>query len=221
MNVPRVRVARKADAPFLARAILTADRGHTGVGSWDIALPGSDDERLDVLESLVRASVPSYLHWTTFCIAEADGTAVGAAAGYIPARAPSTSFEGACLEVLGSERAREVLARRAWSRNFFTVSMTPHALRIEWVHTAESARRRGVSTTVIAAVLKRALDEGASDAYVGTYIGNAAAIATYKSSGFAEFAELRHSDYHEQFGTPGLMFLRRSLSGEVVASEAR
>ena len=89
--------------------------------------------------------------------------------------------------------------------------MPEDTLRVEWVYTDPSRRGIGVSSTLIAELLGRARDDGIATAHVGTYIGNAPALATYRRAGFAEFAECRHVDYEAQFGAPGLVFLRRAL----------
>src|SRR5256885_11877205 len=72
-----------------------ADRGHTGIGSWDIVFPGSDDGRLDALARLAAARPPSHVHWSKFRLAEVDGRTAAAAAGYLPDETPDgLGFEG-------------------------------------------------------------------------------------------------------------------------------
>ena len=56
-----------------------------------------------------------------------------------------------------------------------------------------------------------ALNVNLATAHVGTYIGNAPAVATYRRAGFEAFAELRHLDYERRFKAPGLVFLRQAL----------
>src|SRR2546423_1669994 len=83
------REATPEDAAFLARAMQEADRGHTGIGSWDVVFPGSDDGRLDALAWLAAARPPSHVHWSKFWLAEVDGRTAAAAAGYVPRPTPA------------------------------------------------------------------------------------------------------------------------------------
>jgi ribosomal protein S18 acetylase RimI-like enzyme len=100
-----VRSASPADAPFLALAMQEADRGHTGVGSWDVMFPGSAHDRLQVLSALAVAEPRSYVHWSRFLVAESEGTVGAAIAGYVPDRTPSDLFVEACRVVLGAAEA--------------------------------------------------------------------------------------------------------------------
>ncbi len=159
-----IRVASPADAPFLALAMQEADRGHTGIGSWDVVFPGSDDERLPILTALAVASPRSYVHWSTFLVAEMEGIPVGTVAGYVPAVTTSDDFAAACGSVLGVEAAQARLARfEAWSRNYFAVALPDDTLRVEWVYTHPEARRRGVSLGLIARLVDDAKARGNQD----------------------------------------------------------
>ena len=206
-----MRPARRDDAPLLALAMQEADRGHTGIGSWDVMFPGADEARLAILRALAVTTTPSYVHWSTFLIAESDDKPVGTVAGYVPGVMTADLFTTACREVLGSDADVRLSERGAWSRDFFTVNIPPDTLRVEWVYTDPDARARGVSSKLIGALLERARGEAIATAHVGTYIGNAPAVSTYRRAGFEEFAECRHLDYQHRFKAPGLVFLRRTL----------
>jgi hypothetical protein len=159
-----------------------ADRGHTGIGSWDVMFPGSDESRLGVLAQLAATSNRSYVHWSTFLVAELDDGPVGTVAGYIPGVMTSDTFAAACREVLGADADAALAKDEAWSRSYFTVKM-PADARVQ----------------------------GLTSACVATYIGNGPAIATYRRVGFEAFAECRHTDYERRFKTPGLVAFRRPL----------
>ena len=189
-----------------------ADRGHTGIGSWDVMFPGSDDERLPILAALAVTPPRSYLHWSTFLVAELDGEPVGTIAGYVPATTTSELFAAACRAVLGIDAAQTRLTTSgAWSPNYFSVELPDDTLRAEWVYTHPAARRRGISSRLIAQLLEDGRARAIKTAHVGTYIGNEAAIATYRRAGFDPFAECRHLDYEQRFRAPGLVFLRRKI----------
>jgi len=207
----RVRRACRDDADFLALAMQEANRGHTGIGSWDVMFPGSDDERLAVLAALTCASQLSYVHWSTFLVAEIAGRQLGTVAGYVPDQVPSEHFAAARREVLNSRADAALSCDGAWSREYFSTEIPGDTLRVEWVYTDPAFRARGVSAQLITQLLDDARARGATTAHVGTYIGNHPAIRTYRTVGFGEFAECRHLDYERRFRAPGLVFLRRDL----------
>ncbi|MEU5235361.1 GNAT family N-acetyltransferase [Streptomyces lydicus] len=63
---------------------------------------------------------------------------------------------------------------------------------------AEDARRQGLATLVTAALAERALDEGASAAYLQVEADNAGALALYDRLGFTD-----HHGYHYRRARPG------------------
>jgi hypothetical protein len=110
-----IREARESDAPFLAWALQESDRGHVGVGSWDIAFPGPDAERLAILEELVREAAGSYAHWSLFLVATIDGVPAASVAGYVPSEVSDNGFMEHCCRVMSrrgssEEQVREALA---------------------------------------------------------------------------------------------------------------
>ncbi|MFE1175283.1 GNAT family N-acetyltransferase [Streptomyces sp. NPDC058773] len=66
------------------------------------------------------------------------------------------------------------------------------------VEVAPAARRQGLATRVMAALAERALEEGASAAYLQVEDDNAAALAFYDRLGFTE-----HHGYHYRRARPG------------------
>lgn len=226
MTVPLIRPADAADGPFLARGILESDRGHVGVGTWDFMLPMSDAERLEVIGALVVAQERSYVHWSTFLVADLRGEVAGCVASYVPDEFPDEGFTRACLGVLGpkgwdEQRLRDSLDG-ARSRDYFSARTPGDAVCLEWVYTDPGHRGRGVSAALVAALIGRVVTRGAVDVYVATYIGNAPAISLYQKAGFSVFAECRHADYERRFVAPGLVYLRRaSPSSQSTGSSAR
>ena len=207
-----VRAAAPPDASFLALAMQEADRGHTGIGSWDVFFPGPADERLRTLSALAVAKQRSYVHWSMFLVAEVGGTPVATIAGYVPDTTPSELFAAACRTVLGPDTADAKLSTAgAWSRDYFTVDMPRDTLRVEWVYTDPRFRGRALNSRLTARLLENARQQGIKTAHVGTYIGNEPAIAAYRRAGFHEFAECRHEDYEQRFRAPGCVVLRRAL----------
>jgi GNAT superfamily N-acetyltransferase len=209
------REASPEDAAFLARAMQEADRGHTGIGSWDIVFPGSEDGRLDALAKLALARAPSHVHWSKFRLAEVDGRTAAAAAGYVPDETPDGLVLEAAAEAKLEDSVRAKLVADggggAWSREYFAVDLPGDTFRLEWVYTALDYRGQGICAHLLAELLAAARGRGLATAHVATYIGNAPAIAAYRQMGFEPFAECRHGDYERRFRAPGLVFLRRTL----------
>jgi translation initiation factor 4G len=192
-----------------------ADRGHTGIGSWDIVFAGSEERRLDALARLAVAEPRSHLHWSKFIVAEVDGRPAAAAAGYVPAETPRELL----LEAAARANIEDALHANlvgeggsgAWSREYFGVELPGDTLRVEWVYTAPDYRGRGFCSRLLSRLLDAARERGLTTAHVATYIGNEPAIATYVRVGFEPFAECRHIDYKLRFRAAGLVFLRRAL----------
>ena len=155
-----IRDATAEDAPFLAQAVVGADRGHTGIGSWDHAFPGDERDRLRLLEAIIRSDHPSYLNWSIFLIADVDAAPVATVATFVPARLPVSTFDTACRNVIGDAATDRMLQQPAWSRDFFAVVEPSDALRLEWVYTHPSVRRQGVSGQLIDEALRRGAVEG-------------------------------------------------------------
>jgi len=210
-----LRQAQRADAAFLARAMQEADRGHTGIGSWDIIFAGCEQTRLDALARLAAAQPRSFVHWSKFIVAEVDGRPAAAAAGYVPHETPPRLLLEAADEAQIEDRVRAGLAGEgaggAWSREYFAVELPGDTLRVEWVYTASEHRGRGICGHLLSHLLDAARERGLGTAHLATYVGNAPAIAAYRRAGFEPFAECRHVDYEQRFGAPGLVFLRREL----------
>jgi ribosomal protein S18 acetylase RimI-like enzyme len=215
MQSATIRPAGPGDADFLAIAVLEADRGHVGVGTWDFLLPVPDGERLAMIAKIVLSDHRSYAHWSTFLVAECEGSLAGAVASYVPRETTDEAFESACVDALGVTEWREIQSRElvagSWSRSYFRVVIPDDTLRLEWVYTVPEWRSRGISRSLIDEHLERGRRRGIATSHVGTYIGNEPAIATYISAGFEIYAESRHADYARRFRAEGIVSLRRAL----------
>ena len=68
-----IRPARIDDAKFIARTILSAQRGHVPRGWFDIALDWPEPRCLAFVERLATAQTQSWWHVSQFILAEVDG----------------------------------------------------------------------------------------------------------------------------------------------------
>jgi hypothetical protein len=77
-----IRRARESDASFVAWTQQTAARSHLERGFWDVAIPGPDAPRLELIAARSARSQPeAFCHWKRFLIAEVDGAPAAALSG--------------------------------------------------------------------------------------------------------------------------------------------
>src|SRR5258705_7151954 len=72
-SLPAIRPARPEDASFIARNILSSQRGPLPRGWFDIALGWGEPECLTFVERIAIAQAQSWWHVSQFIIAEVDG----------------------------------------------------------------------------------------------------------------------------------------------------
>jgi ribosomal protein S18 acetylase RimI-like enzyme len=210
-----VRDSRPDDAPFLAWAMQEAARGHLERGVWDVALPGPEAERLELLARLARAEARSFCHHGGFLVGEAEGRPVATLCGYQPGAANQRLFLDALRQACGGAgwsraRIREMLGRFA---PFTACGVEPpeDTWVVEWVATLPSQRGRGHARRLLDAVFERGRSLGLETTHLSVLIGNAGAQALYERVGFRVVQEMHHPDFEAVMKTPGLRVLERPL----------
>ncbi len=214
-----VRPATPADASDLAWAMVEAQRGGDGAdhgaSEWDVALPGSEEERGELLAAIACEGPPHPCHVSRFLVAERDGRFCGALSGYVGGVHTWDRFRGAWFATFSKRGFAREEAERWLARldPFLVVRVIvpDDAWRVEWVATRPEHRGRGVAARLLDALLAWARDEGHGQAVVATAIENAAAIRAYERAGFARYAEWRHADYEALTRSAGDVYLRRAL----------
>ena len=68
-SLPAIRPARPEDASFIARNILSSQRGPLSRGWFDIALGWPEPQCLAFVERIATAQAPSWWHVSQFLIA--------------------------------------------------------------------------------------------------------------------------------------------------------
>jgi len=205
-----IRAATADDADLIAWVEVEAARSHRPLGFWDVALPGPDRPRLDLIAQVVVSSgEPCFAHFDGFLVGELDGVPVGALSGYDPTRKPLAHF----LAVLDA-----VLERNAWSeahRALLWQRLSPMARCtsdspddrwvVEFVALRPEARGKGIAARLVEAILQRGRDAGFSKAQISYLIGNTPARLTYQRAGFVDVDEKRDPEFEATFGSPGVV----------------
>src|SRR5437016_5297783 len=93
-----IRRARIDDASFIARTILSAQRGHVSRGWFDIALDWPEPRCLAFVERLATAQNQSWWHVSEFILAEVDGEPAAALCA-MPAAGTVSAGRSAVTEV--------------------------------------------------------------------------------------------------------------------------
>jgi translation initiation factor 4G len=203
-----IREATAADADFIAWVQVEASRSNTPLGFWDLALPGPDARRLELVAGVVAdAGKPSFAHFGGFLVAELDGVSAGALSGYDPTLKKLGHFVGALDRVLAEDGWNQAHRELVWKRVMPMVacmSDTPDdRFVVEWVALEPQARGKGVAASLLDAVLQRGRDAGFRRAQISHLIGNTAAERCYQRAGFRTVDDKRHPDFEAIFGVPG------------------
>jgi len=211
----RIVPAREAHIPFVAWVELAAARSHLPRGTWDFYVGGPQEECLRYLEALSATEARHFAHYTNFLVAEVDGQPAAALSGYFEAE------DGMGALAIGMEEANTKLGRSSdehtagWQRaGAIALCMPEHPERawiVEWVATKREFRRRGLVDALMAEILERGRQRGASIADIGVYIENDPAQRAYEKAGFEVVGEKRHPEFQAVYGSPGIRFLRRSI----------
>ncbi len=209
-----IRPARSDDAPFIARIILSSQRGPLPRGWFDIALDRDEPACLAFIERIAIARTRSWWHVAHFLVAEVDGVP-GAALCAMPAAGTGTAARAALAEVaaeMGIDAAglSAIIQRGAYARNCWVQGGEG-----DWLieHVASDAAYRGGG--LVQALIGRALADGRSAGYaqasISFLIGNTAAERCYAKAGFAFAEEKRDAAFEVLIGTPGFRRFARAM----------
>jgi translation initiation factor 4G len=211
----KTRPATAEDAPHIAWTMQEAARSHLPKGLWDLALPGDDAPRLDVLAKITTTERVHFGHFSRFRILEVDGEPAAALSAY------EHSAHGVEQLTLGMA---EAFAKLGWSpeemqavaertRSFGATGYpNPDGLWIvEWVATRPQFRGRGLIRVLLHEILDEGRAQGFERAQIGYLLGNVRAKQAYAGVGFEWVDEYRHPDFERDYGTPGLARMQRDL----------
>jgi len=198
---------------FVARVTLAAFRSHLPKGMWDHMFGGTDEELVDYLTVLTTTDQPHWVHYSLFSVAEVEGTPAAGLSGFFEEMQHGDTIQRAVQEA--NEKTGRVLDNEAVGRalTILNISMQhePGAWVVESVATRPEFRRRGLIDLLMAKMLERGRERGATTADIGVFIGNDPAQRAYEKHGFRVVDEKRDPAFEAVYGTPGARMLRRGL----------
>lgn len=206
-----IRPAGVADADFIARNILAAQRGHLTRSVFDNALNLSEAECLAFVRRLTVARTKSWFHVSQFLIAEVDSEPAAALCAF--AAAGTRAAAGAAIEEVAGETgldASEIFRRQAAAANCW-VQGGKGDWMVEYVASLSAYRGRGL----VQALLERALSDGKAAGFarvsISFLIGNTPAERCYAKAGFTFAEEKRDPAFEAITGAPGFRRFERAI----------
>ena len=211
---PTIRPARPEDASFIARNILSSQRGPRPRGWFDIALGWDEPRCLAFVERIATARQQSWWHVSQFIIAEVDGNPAASlcatpAAGIGPA-ARAALAEVADETGLSEAELAAIFQRGAYAANCWVQGCEGDWL-IEHVATLPAYRGRGLVSDLIDHALAAGKAAGFERASISFLIGNAPAERSYARAGFVFAEEKRDPAFEAIIGAPGFRRFVRAI----------
>ena len=213
-SLPAIRPARNADAGFIARNILTSQRGPLPRGWFDIALGWDEPQCLDFVERIATAQASSWWHVSQFIIAEVEGKPAASLCA-LPASGTRAAVRAAIEEVataigLSATDLKAIFRRGAYGANCWVQGGEGEWL-IEHVATVPAYRGGGLVQALISHALAAGKAAGFERASISFVIGNEAAERCYAKAGFAFAEEKRDPSFEALTGSPGFRRFTRAI----------
>lgn len=204
------RAAEPRDANALAKLIYMADLAHYGVSGYSISLGGTQEHQLDQLQKLTMTQARSWFHWSHFEVAEMEGCAVGAIAGFDKPRGDEVMVEA--LREIGWNREAVASLEERLADLYSAFPNEPEGFwTIDHVAVMPEIRGRGVARHLLDQVLDRGRELGFRKAKVDVFEGNTAARALYESAGFRLQETFGEEALRRVLGRDALHRLARTL----------
>jgi ribosomal protein S18 acetylase RimI-like enzyme len=211
---PLIRRARPEDAGFIARNILSAQRGHLPRGWFDIALDRPDAECLAFVEQIATAQAQSWWHTSKFIIAEIDGKPAAALCA-MPAAGTVAAARAAIEEVADKTGLNRADPAAIFRRGAYTAGCWVQGGDGDWliehVATLPAHRGRGLVQALIGHALAAGKAAGFRRASISFLIGNEAAERCYAKAGFSFAEEKRDPAFEALTGAPGFRRFERAI----------
>jgi GNAT superfamily N-acetyltransferase len=209
-----IRSAAPNDSGFIARNILTSQRGPRPRGWFDIALGRSEPQCLAFVAQVATAETRSWWHVSHFIIAEVDGEPAAALCA-LPATSTGVAARAAIAEVaettgLSASELAAIFRRGAYASGCWVQGGEGDWL-IEHVATQPAYRGRGLVQALINRALANGKLAGYSRASISFLIGNDPAERCYAKAGFVFAEEKCDPEFEGLVGAPGFRRFRRAI----------
>ncbi len=210
-----IRSATVYDVDLLARVVLLASRSHVTTGVWDLAIPGTDQDRLRAISAALTTDEPSWCHHSNFIVAEVEGQPVAALSAY-PANAELfLPLEQIFVKAFQAVGYGDDEVGQAFQRMMVFVETHVEdeegAWIIEWVATLPEFRRRGLVHEMLLDRLDEGRKRGHARAQIAVLIDNLSAQKAYENVGFAVAFEKTSKDFEAKVGAPGIARMMMDL----------
>ena len=211
---PAIRPARPEDARFIARNILSSQRGPLPRGWFDIALGWDEPRCLAFVEKLATGRAVSWWHVSQFIVAEVDGEPAAALCA-LPASGTRAAVRAALDEAaaetgLSADERMAIFRRGAYTANCWVQGGEGEWL-IEHVATLPRYRGRGLVQALLAHALAICKEAGFAQASISFLIGNEAAERSYARAGFVYAEEKCDPAFEAITGSPGFRRFVRAI----------
>jgi translation initiation factor 4G len=204
-----------ADAAFIAWVMQEAARSHLDHGVWDLAFPGEDAQRLDILAKIATTERIHFGHVSRFLILEVDGRPAAGLAGYEYSEHGMESLVQAMTEALEQLGWTEEQMQAAMTRSSsFAATGYPNPdglWIIEWVATRPEFRGRALIRRLLLEILEKGRQQSFEKAQIGYLLGNVRAKSAYEGVGFKWVDEHCHPDFERDYGEPGIARMQLDL----------
>jgi ribosomal protein S18 acetylase RimI-like enzyme len=209
-----IRPACPEDAGFIARNILSSQRGPFPRGWFDIALGWHEPQCLAFVECIAIAPTQSWWHITQFIVAEIEGEPAASLCA-LPAEGTEAAARAAIQEVataigLSAVDLKAIFRRGAYGANCWVQGGEGDWL-IEHVATLPEYRGRGLVQGLIDHALAAGRAAGFKQASISFLIGNEAAERCYAKAGFAFAEEKRDREFEALTGAAGFRRFERTI----------
>jgi ribosomal protein S18 acetylase RimI-like enzyme len=209
------RAATAEDGEFIAWLLQESARSHLDKGVWDIAFPGQDEQRLQILAKIVTTEKVHFAHFSRFRILEVDGERAAGLSAFENAAHGMEQLTLGLTEALTKLgwTPEEMTAMAERSSSFAATGYpSPDGLWIiEWVATKPEFRGRRLIHRLLLEILDEGRKQDFEKAQIGYLLGNVRAKAAYEGVGFAWVEEHCHPDFEADYGVPGIARMQRDL----------
>jgi ribosomal protein S18 acetylase RimI-like enzyme len=213
-SLPTIRPARPDDAGFIARNILSAQRGPRPRGWFDIALDWPEPQCLAFVERIATAQRQSWWHTSQFIVAEVDGEPAATLCA-MPAAGTRSAARSAIEEVadntgINASELAAIFRRGAYMADCWVQGDDGDWL-VEHVASLPAYRGRGLVQALIEHALLAGKAAGFERASITFLIGNEPAERCYAKAGFAFAEEKRDPAFERLVGAPGFRRFARAV----------